>query len=276
MEQKRFAVLLCAQDSEYVKAKYGGYFGVFVGFLSDEGEIWDVYRVSNGEFPEEEDLDLYDGFVITGSSSDAHGNDLWVCELVNLLKKLDSMKKKVLGICFGHQVLGRALGGKTGRSMTGWDIGVRTINLDSSKFHTSLKLPSKLSIIEFHQDEVMMLPPTVEVVARSSKTKVEMFKSGEHMMGIQGHPEYTKDIVVHLMDRSLKRKCIQDDHVRVGMESIERCNPDREAWKSLCKNFLKGGTPPPTTHHQSPMSKDSALLTMRPVVNRVSSLNVAI
>ncbi|KAK9109070.1 hypothetical protein Sjap_017130 [Stephania japonica] len=271
MEQKRFAVLLCAQDSEYVQVKYGGYFGVFVGFLRDEGEIWDVYRVANGEFPEEEDLDLYDGFVITGSSCDAHGDDLWVCELVNLLKKLDSMKKKVLGICFGHQVLGRALGGKTGRSTTGWDIGVRTINLDSSKFHTSLKVPSKLSIIEFHQDEVMMLPPMVEVVARSSKTQVEMFKSGEHMMGIQGHPEYTKDILVHLMDRCVKRNCIQDDHVQVAMESIENCNPDREAWKSLCKTFLKGTTP----HQSSPMSMDSALLAMRPVVNIVSSLNVA-
>lgn len=104
MEGKKFAVLLCAEDSEYVKKKYGGYFGVFVRMLAEEGETWDMYRVAAGQFPEDDEIGEYDGFVITGSCNDAHGNDIWICKLLNLLKKLDSMKKKVLGICFGHQV----------------------------------------------------------------------------------------------------------------------------------------------------------------------------
>ncbi|KAF5191259.1 Gamma-glutamyl peptidase [Thalictrum thalictroides] len=242
MGEKRFAVLLCAQDSEYVKKKYGGYYGVFVNLLSEEGESWDVYRVANGEFPEEDELEFYDGFVITGSSNDAHGNDIWILKLLNLLKKLDSMKKKILGVCFGHQILGRALGGKTGRSLTGWDIGIRSINLSTSKSFKSLQLPSKLSVIEFHQDEVKELPPSVEVIAWSQKTGIEMYKSGDHIMGIQGHPEYTKDILVHLIDRTLKKNAIQDQHVEVAMKSIESSDPDREAWKRLCKSFLKGNT----------------------------------
>lgn len=102
---KRFAVLLCADDSEYVKKKYGGYFGVFVRMLGEEGESWDVYRVARNEFPKEEELGMYEGFVITGSCSDAHSNDVWICKLLNLLHQLDSLKKKVLGICFGHQVI---------------------------------------------------------------------------------------------------------------------------------------------------------------------------
>lgn len=240
MGGKRFAVLLCAQDSEYVKKKYGGYFGVFVSLLRDEGESWDVYRVASGEFPKEDELQCYDGFVITGSACDAHGNDVWICKLVNLLKKLDSMKKKLLGICFGHQILGRALGGKTGRSLTGWDIGVRSINLSTSKFLKSLQLPSKLPIIEFHQDEVKELPESAEVIAWSPKTGIEMYKSGDHVMGIQGHPEYTKDILLHLMDRAFNRNCIQEHHIEVATESIKSSDPDREAWKRLCKNFLKG------------------------------------
>lgn len=105
MGGKRFAVLLCAEDSDYVKKMYGGYFGVFVRMLAEEGETWQMYRVAGGEFPEDEEIGLFDGFVITGSCNDAHGNDVWICKLLNLLKKLDSMKKKVLGICFGHQVI---------------------------------------------------------------------------------------------------------------------------------------------------------------------------
>ncbi|OVA01825.1 Glutamine amidotransferase [Macleaya cordata] len=241
MGEKRFAVLLCAEDSEFVKKKYGGYFGVFVGMLGDEGETWDVFRVCSGEFPEEKELGCFDGFVISGSCSDAHGNDLWICKLLNLLKKLDSMKKRVLGICFGHQILSRALGGKTGRAESGWDIGITTINLSSSNhLFTSLQIPSMLSVIEFHRDEVRELPPSAEVMAWSNKTGIEMFKCGDHIMGIQGHPEYTKDILLNLLDRLLQRNLIQDSHAETAKASIEAGEPDREAWKRLCKSFLKG------------------------------------
>ncbi|XP_027158147.1 gamma-glutamyl peptidase 5-like [Coffea eugenioides] len=103
MGGKKFGVLLCADDSENVKKIYGEHFGAFVRMLGEEGETWKVFRVANGEFPDDEEIKEFDGFVITGSFSDAHGTDVWICRLLNLLKQLDSMKKKVLGICFGHQ-----------------------------------------------------------------------------------------------------------------------------------------------------------------------------
>ncbi|XP_021717240.1 gamma-glutamyl peptidase 5-like [Chenopodium quinoa] len=240
---KRFAVLLCADDSEYVKKKYGGYFGVFVRMLGEEGEKWDVYKVARNEFPKEEELGMYDGFVITGSCSDAHSNDVWICKLVNLLKNLDSLKKKVLGICFGHQVLGRALGGKIGRASSGWDIGLRTIKFSSSsnKLISNLKIPSTLNIIECHQDEVLELPPKVEVIGRSNKTSIEMFKYGDHMMGIQGHPEYNTDILLHLIDRLLQKSFIVDAYANeLRAKFMELRDPDKEAWRKLCVNFLKG------------------------------------
>lgn len=101
----RFAVLLCAEDTDYVKKKYEGYFGVFLKMLAEEGEVWDVFRVALGHFPDDNQIGLYDGFVITGSCSDAFGDDDWICELLILLQKLDSLNKKILGICFGHQVI---------------------------------------------------------------------------------------------------------------------------------------------------------------------------
>ncbi|XP_062178150.1 gamma-glutamyl peptidase 5-like [Alnus glutinosa] len=242
MGGKRFCVLLCAEDSEYVKKMYGGYFGVFVRMLAEEGESWDVYRVASGELPDDDEIALFDGFVITGSCNDAHGNDVWICKLLNLLKKLDDMKKKVLGICFGHQILGRALGGKTGRNMSGWDIGVTTIHLSSSsKLFSSLKIPPTLSLIECHRDEVRELPPKAEVIAWSDKTGIEMFRYGDHIMGIQGHPEYTKDILLHLIDRLLQLDMIMESYAEEVKAKVGALEPDREAWKKLCISFLKGG-----------------------------------
>jgi hypothetical protein len=129
MGGKRFCVLLCAEDSEYVKKMYGGYFGVFVKMLAEEGERWDVYRVASGELPDDDEIALFDGFVITGSCNDAHGNDVWICKLLNLLKKLDDMKKKVLGICFGHQVFLLFLKFTTNTSMALLVLSVNHIKL---------------------------------------------------------------------------------------------------------------------------------------------------
>ncbi|ONK75399.1 uncharacterized protein A4U43_C03F16450 [Asparagus officinalis] len=241
MELKRFAVLLCADDSDYVKKMYGGYFEVFVGLLGEEGETWDLFRVSSGEFPADDDVALYDGFVITGSCNDAHGDDDWICQLLRLLRRLDSLKKKVLGVCFGHQILSRALGGKTGRAIKGWDIGITCIHPSrSNKLLSSLRIPSHLPIIECHRDEVWELPPCAEVIARSERTGVEMFRYGEHVMGIQGHPEYTKDILLSLIDRLLQHNLIQSCHAEAAKATLNSREPDRDAWMRLCRTFLKG------------------------------------
>lgn len=241
MEKKRFAVLLCAEDSDYVKKMYGGYFKVFVGLLGEEGETWDLYRLTAGEFPRDDDVLRYDGFVITGSCNDAHSDDDWICQLLRLLRSLDSLKKKVLGVCFGHQILSRALGGKTGRANKGWDIGVTCIHpLHTNNLLSSLRIPSHLPVIECHRDEVWELPPLAEVIARSDRTGVEMFRYGEHIMGIQGHPEYTKDILLNLIDRLLQRNLIQTCHAEAAKASLDAGEPDREAWMRLCRAFLKG------------------------------------
>ncbi|KAL9251122.1 Gamma-glutamyl peptidase 5-like protein [Drosera capensis] len=211
VSRKRYAVLLCADDSEYVKKKYGGYFGVFVRMLGEEGEAWDRFRVAANEFPTYEEIDDYDGYVITGSCSDAYGNDLWVCRLLSLVKQLDAKKKRVLGVCFGHQILGRAIGGRVGRAQSGWDIGVR------------------------------QLPPKAEIIAWSDKTGIEMFRYGDHIMGIQGHPEYNEGILRHLIDRLLQNKCITEKYAtELQSEFLESHEPDKESWRKICVGFLKG------------------------------------
>ncbi|KAI4381075.1 hypothetical protein MLD38_007189 [Melastoma candidum] len=245
---RRFALLLAARDSEYVKKVYGGYFNVFVAAFGEEGESWDLFRVVDGEFPEMDELDNYDGFVVSGSPYDAYGNDHWILKLCFLLQTLDSMGKKVLGICFGHQVLCRALGGKVGKAYTGWDIGLRKVRIVDDFFRCSyfdkekgeIPPPSDLSIIECHQDEVWEVPSCAQVIAVSDKTGVEMFAIGDRILGIQGHPEYTKDILFHLIDRLLNNDCIERGFAEEAKFALEMAEPDRKSWERICRNFLKG------------------------------------
>ncbi|GAV77696.1 GATase domain-containing protein [Cephalotus follicularis] len=244
--EKRYALLLAAKDSDYVKQVYGGYFNVFVAAFAEEGERWDLFRVVEGEFPDMNELHIYDGFVVSGSPYDAYGNDYWILKLCFLLQNLDAMEKKVLGICFGHQVLCRSLGGKVGKACTGWDIGLRRVKIVKDltppcSFLDDLgEIPPSLSIIECHQDEVWEVPSGAEVIAFSDKTGVEMFSIGDHILGIQGHPEYTKDILYNLIDRLLNNDCIKSDFADSAKFGLEIAEPDRKCWEKICRNFLKG------------------------------------
>ncbi|KAJ4839772.1 hypothetical protein Tsubulata_026566 [Turnera subulata] len=235
VEEKRYALLLAARDSEYVKKVYGGYFNVFVAAFGEEGERWDLFRVVEGEFPDTSDLDKYDGFVISGSPYDAYGNDYWIVKLCFLLQTLDAMEKKILGICFGHQ------------AYTGWDVGLRRVRIVKDLGDLSInflgdlgEIPPSLSIIECHQDEVWEVPLGAEVIAFSDKTGVEMFTIGDHVLGIQGHPEYTKDIIYSLIDRLLDSNCIEKEMAETAKLGLELAEPDRKCWEKICRNFLKG------------------------------------
>ncbi|KAJ8504369.1 hypothetical protein OPV22_005255 [Ensete ventricosum] len=245
-QEKRYALLLAARDSDYVEKMYNGYFNVFVQAFGEEGENWELFRVVEGEFPDMENLDEYDGFVISGSPHDAYGNDLWILRLCFLLQTLHAMHKKVLGICFGHQVICRALGGRVAKAGGGWDVGIRKVvmvddDLPRPKLFDRLgEIPTSALIVECHQDEVWQVPVGAEVIGFSEKTGVEMFCVGDHILGIQGHPEYGKDILYNLMDRLVSsysiNRCFADD-VKASLEETE---PDKKFWEKLCKTFLKG------------------------------------
>ncbi|KAE9462519.1 hypothetical protein C3L33_05568, partial [Rhododendron williamsianum] len=187
--EKRYALLLACKDSDYVKEVYGGYFNVYVATFGEEGERWDLFRVVEGEFPEMNELGKYDGFVVSGSPFDAYGNEYWIRKLRFLLRILDAMKKKVLGICFGHQVLCRALGGKVGKSGSGWDIGLRKVRIVKDRTPCAFlddldDLPPALSIVQCHQDEVWEVPVGAEVIAFQTKQELRCSHRRPH----PGHP----------------------------------------------------------------------------------------
>jgi putative intracellular protease/amidase len=108
-----YAVLQCGEDSAYVRDAYGGYFNVFRALLEEKeggGERWRVYRAVRGELPTDAEAAGIDGFVISGSCSDAHGDEPWILALVDLVRRAHAAGKRVLGICFGHQVRAVRLG----------------------------------------------------------------------------------------------------------------------------------------------------------------------
>ncbi len=135
----RLAILECDTPLPGTKAKYGGYAGVFTSLLHSalptltpplspsalDISSYDV--VSSHTYPS---LESIDGILITGSKHNSFDNDEWILKLVDFVKEvLEQTRVRIVGVCFGHQIVGRAMGVKVDRSDKGWETSVTAVEL---------------------------------------------------------------------------------------------------------------------------------------------------
>lgn len=127
--QFHFALLLNDTPMPEVLEDAGDYFEQYklvFGTAASNKSVsitWDAFDVVHEQrYPT--DLDQYDAIVLTGSKFNAHDNDEWILKLVGFVEKvlLQHQKIKVVGFCFGHQIVLRAAGGQTGRNSAGWEV----------------------------------------------------------------------------------------------------------------------------------------------------------
>ncbi|HMV81737.1 MAG TPA: gamma-glutamyl-gamma-aminobutyrate hydrolase family protein [Blastocatellia bacterium] len=154
------------------------------------------FDVRNGEFPTS--IDDCEAFVCTGSRFSAYDAEDWIQQLKGFVRRLRDAEKPFVGICFGHQVLAEALGGKVEKAAQGWGIGVHSLNVVN---HEDWMQPaqSACGIQYSHRDQVTRLPENSLVLGESDHCPVAMFRVGETMLGIQGHPEFPADYVEALV-----------------------------------------------------------------------------
>lgn len=158
-----------------------------------------------------------DAIVLTGSSRDAHSLEPAVVRLCGTLQELTSAGKAILGICFGHQVLARALGGEVGRHPVGWEVGTVRIALTAAGLACPVlaDLGPEPEVLQSHQDAVLSLPAGAVLLAGNAHTPVQAFQSrpGGRQIGVQFHPEFTPE--------RLQRNWIQRRHEWRGRTAFD-------------------------------------------------------
>jgi len=148
-----------------------------------------IYAVTDCEYPQH--MDECDVYLITGSESSVYDAAPWILILKKYVQSLYQQGKKLLGICFGHQLIAHVLGGETRRSGHGWGVGVHTYN--STRAGQLLSLPREFSLLVSHQDQVHSLPPNATLMASSAFCPVAAYRIKHQVLCFQGHPEF----VVH-------------------------------------------------------------------------------
>ena len=112
--------------------------------------------------------------------------------LEEYIRTLDASKKNLLGVCFGHQLIAQALGGKVEKAKVGWTLGIQPYNF-LSKFPWVKNHNESVRLIHSHQDQVTELPDKAELIAKNDRVPIAMFRIGDHIMSMQGHPEFSEE-----------------------------------------------------------------------------------
>jgi len=213
----KIGILQCDDVADELQTEFGNYPAMFEKMLGDVApELqFQTYRVVGGQFPGT--VHECDGYITTGSRYGVNDDSPWVDQLEEFVTALDRDKKKFVGICFGHQMLAKALGGKVEQSDRGWAVGVSCNRVDVRKdWMTPDQEP--LNLVVSHHDQVTRLPEGIEVLASSDFCPYYMLQYGEHMMSVQGHPEFSKAYSSALMDK--RANLIPAARIQKGKDSL--------------------------------------------------------
>jgi GMP synthase-like glutamine amidotransferase len=196
----RLGLLACDFVPDDLRDRFADYPTMFGTAIANAGidVDWRIYRVHEGQVPAA--VDACDGYITTGSRSGVYEDHAWIPLLEQFIRGALGGARPLVGICFGHQAIAQALGGRAQRSQRGWGIGIQ-------RYRTRTRAPwMEPPLVEFtvpvcHQDQVTHLPDGASVLASSPHCANFIVQFNESMIGIQGHPEFEPDYIRVLLDR---------------------------------------------------------------------------
>ncbi|MAT88229.1 MAG: glutamine amidotransferase [Aestuariivita sp.] len=174
----RIGILQAGHAPDVLIEKNGDYGVLFEKFLGGLGFDFDIYSVVDMEFPAS--TGDAGGWLITGSRHGCYDNLPFIAPLEDLVRDIWSQALPLVGICFGHQIIAQALGGKVKKFRGGWSVGLTEYVFEGEK----------ISLNAWHQDQVTCLPNHATVTGSSEFCKNAFVSYGDKIFTLQAHPEF--------------------------------------------------------------------------------------
>lgn len=195
-DKKMLGILQAGRAPEEIIDRYPDYNELFIDLLGKNTFDYRTWAVLENEFPRS--VDEADAWLITGSRFGAYEPHAWIPPLEKLIREIYATGVPMVGICFGHQIIAQALGGKVEKFSGGWSVGRVEYSFDSSVFpHDS---ENKLTpLMAFHQDQVVEVPEGAVNVGSTRFCKNAALIYDSRILTIQPHPEFTYSFISGLL-----------------------------------------------------------------------------
>lgn len=179
----KIGILMTGHAAAPMEEAQGDYDAMFARLLDGHGFAFERYDVVDGHYPASP-LDA-DGWLITGSKHGAYEAHPWIAPLERFIRETHAAGRPLVGICFGHQIIAQALGGRVEKFSGGWSVGPTRYRIEGRTFELNA----------WHQDQVVAPPPGVQVVGSSDFCANAALLYGDRAYSIQPHPEFDAEIM---------------------------------------------------------------------------------
>ena len=163
----------------------------------------------------------------------------WIADLVDFLHRVRAAGTKIVGVCFGHQLIAHFFGGEVGPAGAGWAVGVHTSSITSAQPWMGAAPRDAIALLSSHKDQVLTLPDDAELYATNDFCPLAGFVVGDQIMTIQGHPEFAKSYSKALMD--FREEILGPETYAAGVASLaEEIHP--ETFGRWVVDFMRGSS----------------------------------
>jgi GMP synthase-like glutamine amidotransferase len=226
----KIGILETGRPPAELEPRFGRY-DAMIGRLLGEGYRSTTYEVAAGRLPERaEDQDAY---IVTGSSAGVYEDHEWIPPLKDFLREAKG-KARLVGICFGHQIMAEAFGGRVEKSDKGWGIGLHRYEVRQPA--SWMDPVDSFAIPVSHQDQIVVQPPASSLIAASPFTSFAALEyQDQPAISFQCHPEFSHGFAQALIEHRRERLPDPD----AALETLEQPD-DRLMVGGWIRRFLEG------------------------------------
>ena len=226
----KLAILETGHPPGDLQSTFGSYPGMFAAMLGDDFE-YESFDVQAGELPP--DPAAHHAYLITGSPAGVYAPLPWREPLQAFIRS--AKDSRMVGVCFGHQVMAHALGGHVEKSEKGWGAGLHRYEVVRRERWMDGDAAPDIAVPASHQDQVIIQPPNTKIVAASDFTPYAALAwSDRPAISFQFHPEFSPAFAKALITERYDRVSNPD----TAIASLDAPN-DSARVGSWIRRFLK-------------------------------------
>jgi GMP synthase-like glutamine amidotransferase len=202
---------------EVAQPAHGNYPHLYARLFAEQPvELLDI-AVHLGDTPAS--LADADVWLATGSRVSVYDDIDWIATALQLVHTAIAEEVPLVGICFGHQLIAQALGGRVARADIGWGLGAQVYDT-VERLDWFPEAAEQTVLIASHRDQVVEVPDGTTVWSRSGYCPIAGMRIGDRAWSVQGHPEFTPPVVETIYD--FRRPVLGDDAVDLALSTLSR------------------------------------------------------